>query len=206
MFREGERIVLERWPDGGESMKFHLVVRGSLPSNKRGTVDAKQRIRREIHSQLSTLFDTHPTLANLGGSPGRVEAVADDYQRCGFRFVPLVREANSMACSLDIVLLRRDEPHRVMSGSGDLDGRVKTLIDGLRMPQQCSELGGAGPEDDEDPFFVLLEDDRLIYDIRVTSDRLLVPADPGERHRDVVALIRVHVTTIVGPSAFRHCQ
>ena len=103
-----------------------------------------------------------------------------------------------MACSLNIVILRRDEPFRVMSGAGDLDNRVKTLIDALQIPRQKSELGGALPSDDEDPFFCLLEDDRLIYDFRVESDRLLVPAEPDEPERNVFALIEVRVTTWAG--------
>jgi hypothetical protein len=106
--------------------------------------------------------------------------------------------ANEMACSLDILILRRDEPHRVMSGAGDLDNRVKTLIDGLKMPSQRSEMGAAVPSDDEDPFFCLLEDDKLIYDFRVQSDRLLVPAEPNEPERDVFALIEVRVMTWAG--------
>jgi hypothetical protein len=85
-----------------------------------------------------------------------------------------------------------------MSGAGDLDNRVKTLIDALKMPAQCSELAGATPSADEDPFFCLLEDDRLIYDFRVQSDRLLIPAQPGEPERDVFALIEVRVMTWTG--------
>ena len=49
-------------------MRFKLVLRGSLPSEGRGTIDAKHRLRREMHPQLRMLWDTHPT---LGGSPGR---------------------------------------------------------------------------------------------------------------------------------------
>jgi hypothetical protein len=121
-----------------------------------------------------------------------IDRIANNYARCGFRFVPIVREHCAFAVSLDFLILRRDEPHKVFSGSGDLDGRVKTLIDGLRLPQQLAEVPG-GPLEDEDPFFVLLEDDRLIYDFAVTTDRLLVPPEPDEPYRDVVAIIGVHI-------------
>jgi hypothetical protein len=93
--------------------------------------------------------------------------------------------------SPDVERNARDDDE-VFSGSGDLDGRVKTLIDGLRLPQQLAEVPG-GPLEDEDPFFVLLEDDRLIYDFAVTTDRLLVPPEPDEPYRDVVAIIGVHI-------------
>jgi hypothetical protein len=82
--------------------------------------------------------------------------------------------------------------------TGDIDGRVKTLLDGLRMPHQCSEVDGLTPSDGEDPFFVLLEDDRVIYELNVTTDRLLVPPDPEEPERDVVAVIRVRTRTFSG--------
>lgn len=205
MFREDSRtVILEPWPECGSDVRFRLVLRGHLPSDKRGTVDAKHRIRRELHPQLRTLWKQHGLLRN-SWKPRKtrddveeipVQKVASDYSRCGFRFVPLVRRG--MACSLDILILRRDEPHRVFSGSGDLDGRVKTLLDGLRIPQQCSEVAGQSPEDDEDPFFCLLEDDRHIFDLSVTTDRLLIPPDQSEPERDVVAVIGVYVRLALG--------
>jgi hypothetical protein len=94
-------------------------------------------------------------------------------------------------------MLRRDEPFRVFAG-GDLDGRVKTLIDGLRKPQQKSECAGMEPSGDEMPFFCLLQDDDLIYDFRIEGDRLLTPPERDEPERDVVVLIEVKVTTLTG--------
>jgi hypothetical protein len=73
----------------------------------------------------------------------------------------------------NILILFRHQPYRAYN-YGDLDNRVKTLVDGLRMPEQCSEL----PKDivsspDEDPFFVLMDDDRVIYEFRVTTDQAI---------------------------------
>jgi hypothetical protein len=51
----------------------------------------------------------------------------------------------TFACELDILLLRRQEPYRAFDPVGDLDGRVKTLIDGLRMPQLGQEVGENQP-------------------------------------------------------------
>lgn len=70
------------------------------------------------------------------------------------------------------------------------------------MPQQCSEVDGQSPSADEDPFFCLLEDDKWIYDFSVTTDTLLVPPDPLEPHRDIVAVIRVTVKTTDGGDPF----
>jgi hypothetical protein len=184
-------------------MEFHLVLRGHLPPDKRGTVPAKHAIRRELHPQLRTLWQQHPALRgafdskmNLHqkGQQSRIEELAADHSRCGFRFVPLIKKKD-FACKLDILLLRRQEPFRTFDPVGDLDGRVKTLIDGLRMPQQCSEITGQSPAPDEDPFFVVMDDDSAIFNFQVRVDRLLVPSEPEEPERDIVAIIGVCVTT-----------
>lgn len=115
-----------------------------------------------------------------------IDKWADDYARCGFRFMPLVKR--DMACQLDILVLRRDEPHSIF-GRGDLDNMVKTLIDGLRMPQQCNELAGDIPGVDDDPFFCLLEDDDGIIEFSAVTDKLLTPPEQQEPFRDVVAVV-----------------
>src|SRR5207249_333784 len=145
-------------------MQFRLVLRGNLPPDKRGTVSAKHRIRRELHPQLRTLWQQHPALQRSfepekqKGGISRVEELARRYSHSGFRFVPLIKK-EGFACALDIVLLRRQEPYRAFDPVGDLDGRVKTLIDGLRMPQLGQEVGENKPTPDEDPFFCLMDDD-----------------------------------------------
>jgi hypothetical protein len=89
----------------------------------------------------------------------------------------------------------------VFSGDerGDLDNRIKTLIDGLRMPRQVSEMGGVVPGDGQDPMFCLLEDDKVVYEFNVKADQLLAGPLQGQSERDVVAIIGVHITT-----ALRH--
>ncbi len=59
------------------------------------------------------------------------------------------------------------------------------------MPQECSEVSKATPSEDEDPFFCLLQDDSLITEIKVTTDRLLVPVTDDESLHDVVLIIHV---------------
>lgn len=58
--------------------------------------------------------------------------------------------------------------------SGDIDGRMKTLFDALRMPDNKGELGGYDlPLPGEQPFYVLLQDDKLISHISIATDMLL---------------------------------
>lgn len=80
------------------------------------------------------------------------EVVADLYRQNGYRFVPLVREDWSLMCSISILFLRRDFPGSVIQ-AGDIDNRIKTIIDALRIPKHAQELvGNETPLEGEDPF------------------------------------------------------
>ena len=119
-----------------------------------------------------------PLIDYRSGTPPKrsmLDWVADNYARCGYRFVPLVNNLDGIACALDILFLRRDEPGSLIKGGGDIDNRIKVLFDALRMPKGYQELEGFQPATDESPFFCLLEDDRLITEVKVTTDRLLTP-------------------------------
>lgn len=159
----------------------------------------KHDLRKAFHGQLKQLWATnkclrehrvHPNAiypapgsqaqvaSHWGGGPDdripMVEAIARNYERCGFRFVPLVREKLSLLCSIQVLFLRRDIPGSAVS-AGDLDNRIKTLIDALRLPKSRSETGDAVPQEGEDPFFCLLEDDSLVTALSVETDTLLSP-------------------------------
>lgn len=143
-----------------------------------------------------------PALGSLDADPGAktwVEHLADDHQRCGGRFVPLVSSAGGFTCSLDILFLRRDNPGGLIvkgKDGGDIDNRIKVLFDGLKMPETMSDLGGLPLE--ENPFYCLLEDDSLITSVNVITDRLLVEKGAEEKVNDVHLIIHV---TLVNPSA-----
>ncbi len=92
-------------------------------------------------------------------------------------FKPLIRRSLSLACAVDVLFLRHEEPFELMRHGGDLDGRIKTLFDALKMPNPNDEYKGTIPTDD--PLFVAMEDDALISDISVRSGRLL-----GNRTKD----------------------
>ncbi len=71
-----------------------------------------------------------------------VDVIADQYHEFGYRFVPLVREEISLLCSVGILFLRRDIPGSLLS-AGDIDNRIKTVIDTLRRPRNATRTGGA---------------------------------------------------------------
>jgi len=166
----------------------------------------KHAIRKLFHGQLKQLWQTHKFLREqvvsleevhvtptqlhhrvgtlVGRPPERLllsEAIAANTPRLfDYRFVPLVREEFSLLCNLEILFLRRDFPIGVIS-AGDLDNRVKTLIDTLRLPKNANELMGNEKSDEgEDPFFCLLEDDDLVTGLTVESGMLLDPPRAGD--------------------------
>ena len=98
---------------------------------------------------------------------------AKKWERFGCGFIPLVTESVVVRCAIDILFLRPEEPGRILT-SGDLDNRIKTLFDALRLPSNLDECGGVAPSGDYDPMYCLLEDDQLISEVRVLTDKLLV--------------------------------
>jgi hypothetical protein len=69
------------------------------------------------------------------------DIVAELYPIRGFRFLPLVVDQYDLLCSLDILFLRRDAPGTVIT-AGDIDNRIKTVIDALRQPLKPNEFVG----------------------------------------------------------------
>lgn len=109
----------------------------------------------------------------------------------GYQFVPLVLESFSLLCSLDILFLRRDIPGSALH-AGDIDNRIKTLIDALRPPRSQNELVGDDlvPKSDETPFFCLLQDDKQVSHFSVETDTLLTP---GTDLRDALVVVSVEL-------------
>jgi hypothetical protein len=100
------------------------------------------------------------------------------------KFIPLVRNSLYLACDLNILFLRHDDDLRILQDHGDLDGRIKTLFDGLKKPKSPEEQGGIYLS--ADPLYVLLEDDALIHSFSVRTGKLLGQA--VERRKKLVRL------------------
>lgn len=167
-------------------MEFRLFYDGPLKAN--GTPTDKHLIRQAVHTQLHELL-ARRSMVHLRKQIDEKEPRATFISIGQFNFVPLISEKLSHVAELHITFLTPEEPGRVITQGGDLDNRLKTLLDALRCPKNSSELpGGAKPAADEVPFFCLLEDDMLVSALSVTTDRLL---RPGEKAANVVLIIQV---------------
>ena len=100
-------------------------------------------------------------------------------------------------------MLRKGPPGGTIT---DIDNQLKTIFDALRKAHDVQGLGtedGKPVEGEEDPFYVLLEDDRFITHLSVTSDMLL---DPLESVADQVAQVRLVITVSVRPYDVNSCN
>lgn len=101
----------------------------------------------------------------------------------------------SLICGLHILFLRPDTPGQMIR-SGDIDNRLKTLFDALRMPAEAQELGKyREPVEGETPFHVLLQDDKLISQLSVETDLLLEPSalEPDENDARLVITVQTRI-------------
>jgi hypothetical protein len=166
-------------------MQFRLLYEGELKAN--GDTRDKQMLRRCFHSQLKELVQCKP-LESFRRLVDTNHVRAKIIRVGAFKFVPLITEALQHVAVLNITLLSK-EPVTVISQGGDLDNRLKTLLDALRAPKETKEIpAGDLPKPGEDPFYCLLEDDKLISGFSVINDRLL---QPDTNPKDVVLLVHV---------------
>jgi hypothetical protein len=194
-----------------------------------GRVAEKHAVRKAIHKQLVHLWqvvpdlkmrsDEHsllsapdakrnPTTITMAAATPREslwKTLGDKFDKCGYKFVPLVSSYLGLTCGLDILLLQKDKATPI-GQAGDIDNRLKTLFDALQVPQDCNEIEGV-KEADEDPyFFCLTENDSLITDVRVTADKWLAPftppAGPGAAHPE--NFVHLVITVKVRPSVFTY--
>ena len=116
-------------------MKFSLYYRGQLKSN--GGPKEKHLIRKSFHPQLKTLWNQEP-LSNFTGFYKSTNAEDSIARQIGlFKFVPLVCQAFHLVTSIHITLLRPEPPGSIVTQGGDIDNRLKTLLDSLKsLPNQ----------------------------------------------------------------------
>jgi hypothetical protein len=182
-------------------IEFRLIYQGPLPAEGRsgGRTDEKHEIRKYFHRQLAELWKEHPSLrgADTDSRKNYLDSIANQYKRNGYRLLPLVRaEAdNIVSCAIDILFLRRDNPGNIVMSGGDIDNRIKVLLDALKTPKRLDEFGKyTTPDVDEDPFYTLIEDDSMITSLRIETDRLLLPLRSNERMHDVMLVIQVKLS------------
>jgi len=176
-------------------MEFRLIYEGPL-HGQGARSSHKWEIRRALHPQLARLWSEHPlrdvagTLLAFPPRPGKASVIVE---KGGLRFAPLVTPRLNLYAELSVLLFRQQPRGAIITDGGDIDNRLKTLLDGLRVPRGANEGRTTHAPDDPEPFFCLLEDDSLVSRVSVESEQLLRSAQPDE----VLAIISVHVKKTV---------
>lgn len=201
-----------------QTVEFRLLFQGLVrPTGNKGHPVDTHAIRRIFHPQLRLLWITRPGLCQLaehwslklanapptGYNPADedkrldwgFEAMGKNWARAGFNCVPLVTRDLDATCSLDVLLLRPGQSMtRHILNQGDIDGQLKAIIDALRIPDSGNETGDAAPEAGETPLFCLLENDRLVSEVRVMADELLsLPGKPTVDPNDAFVVVHAKV-------------
>lgn len=201
-------------------MRFHLVYSGQLPAAGNNPKPADVlRIRRELSGQLHHLWQTHPalrvliqtgvkwtgpnqtTLMGVNPTPRQMaNSFPEEYtDLCGAirvgdkTYLPLVRESLHLSCELDILFLRQQEPGALISQGGDIDNRIKTLLDALRLPE-LDEQSRSPPEEAE--LWCLMQSDTLVSRLDVDTDRLLFPQTDKPHEVHLVIGVKLNVLEV----------
>ncbi|HCO96073.1 MAG TPA: hypothetical protein DIU00_19390 [Phycisphaerales bacterium] len=170
-------------------MEFYLKFDGPLKSNV-GAKD-KHNIREYLYPQLKNLWDIEPlnrrkNFLKQENKPSVLKKID------GIIFAPLICNALEFICQLDLIMLWPETQGVISKHGGDIDNRLKTLFDAL----QCPDINQIQPVKDrftdKQPFFCLLEDDKLITSVNVKTHTLLC----SENKTDISVLIHVVVKAV----------
>lgn len=220
MLREDNRVVLIDDPyykASEDEMQFRMTYEGKLLSNGHHT--HRHEIRKHFHRQLKHLWAVTPTLAEMRDPPvqlveinrdlrspekvkTRIQGLAERFERNGYQFVPLITDDLHVSfCGIELLYLRNGPRGAVVNKYGDIDNRIKTLLDALRMPEGKNELGDyTVPGENERPFFCLLQDDSMITKLAVETDVLLEPigdrVDPNDARLIVTVSIQPRIVRL----------
>lgn len=188
-------------------------------------------IRQTLHPQFVDLWSAHPALRTVednrhfpkGGTSFRQKHHTDPgamivsewrgkggeleildlfapIDKHGAWFRPLVRDSHALHCGLKVLFLRKEQPGKIYQG-GDIDGRIKTLLDALSMPQHAEQIVER-TSSQSSPIYCLLQDDFSVSGLEVQSERLLTDQNhPSDFVRLVIEVdVRVRQAMIYNQS------
>lgn len=163
-------------------MIITLSYHGRLPAKQKGVSPVKAQLRTAFHGQIKAQVEPL-----LGQDRKHVSTWLD-----GHLFISPAHKSFRTAIELDVLMLVPPTRRKV----GDVDNRLKTLIDGLTRPANGQQLkdhlepeGGAGT-------FCLMDDDALVTRLSLDSR---VWHDPSADPHD--ALVIVTAKVVLGDNA-----
>lgn len=176
-----------------DEVKFRLKYDGPLPSASNGNSRRKEKnqIRWKLHHQLVTVVME----GNFGAFKKRDEGEAATFARRKFkdcRFGAVISASHELICNLSIQLERRDLIGGIFSPEGDLDNRIKTLLDALRLPQNENEVMPPDDPNQKKTCLCLLEDDSLITGLNIQTITSLEDLPKGHVRLSIDVEVKAH--------------
>lgn len=160
-------------------MEFCIHYYGKLKS--RDNAAGKHAIRRALHDQVKSLCVSDRFAQVFKGDleeTRRPEEKPMFVEHDGKRYWFLIAEDLATVVDLSITILVPHAVGRIIQNGGDIDNRVKTLFDALRVPAVASEVPSSDSFDyGSGGMYCLLEDDKLINRISIRSYRDHAPLD-----------------------------
>lgn len=157
---------------------IYLTYRGQIPS-KASSLDAVWNMRKSFHRQLETLWGKEPFAVLKRWEDSNFAAQAPNFLRSiGDQvFVPFYGEAVGVGVRLEIKLLT-GLPQQAVISSGDLDNRVKRIIDALRAPTQKGEI--VANLEPNSRWYCVMDDDSSVKEVTASLAPYLDSNDPSE--------------------------
>ncbi|MCC8938306.1 hypothetical protein H8A99_17940 [Bradyrhizobium sp. Arg68] len=171
-----------------------MLYEGPIPPRKRATLREIHAIRVGFDPQLRELWKHLPLSSHTKVLRHQHEILSTEIgileTRGNTVFAPLVSKRLDLMCELEITFLRKQAPGQLLGEGGDIDNRIKTLLDALAIPPlaQQKEFGDA---ESSEPIYCVLQDDSLVTEFSVKTDRLL---RTNREEHDLVAIIQVNIT------------
>lgn len=148
-------------------MRLTLTYQGRLPATQRGVSSFKAEIRRQLHPQI------RDQIAHMLDGPN-AQYVTSSVD--GFEFVSPAHKRFRTAIDLDLIILTPSKRRH----AGDLDNRLKTLIDGMTRPVSLNQMQGFTQPDGGGPTYCLLDDDGLVRSLRIDSRTWHAPTQAAD--------------------------
>ena len=160
-------------------MEFCLHYNGKLKS--RDNASGKHQIRQQLHPQMRSICLSEQfcdMFEELNGKPPKQGEPHMYSDIGGKRFWFLVSEGYKTIVDLNISIVLPHPVGAIVSNGGDIDNRIKTLFDALRIPAVATEI----PSNDSfmygnEGMFCLLQDDKLINRVSIVSYQDHEPVD-----------------------------
>jgi len=159
-----------------------LTYRGPLPPKQRGRRESTKKIIREhFHPQIE-----RQVTPRLGNGRALITTRVGDHE-----FITPAHRGFRTAVELDVLLLTPSRFH-----AGDIDNRVKTLVDALCPPVSGSADLTSYVPPPAGPMFCLMQDDRLVARLSVDARPWFEPVQG-----DSETLAIVSATFVLGDNA-----